>query len=131
MIVMIIRVRKGYCGSSTTIGLKGPGAKMNGGAVLNPFNNGPLAVKRRAVDCATGNEEERSTVKKREKVAGGGKSQYKVDTNQRDRRSKQRLGRYDHSGSQRLLEGALKTCARLWSTEARSDHLFASLAPFA
>ena len=99
MIVMIIRVRKGYCGSSTTIGLKGPGAKMNGGAVLNPFNNGPLAVKRRAVDCATGNEEERSTVKKREKVAGGGKSQYKVDTNQRDRRSKQRLGRYDHSGS--------------------------------
>jgi len=92
MIVMIIRVRKGYCGSSTTIGLKGPGAKMNGGAVLNPFNNGPLAVKRRAVDCATGNEEERSTVKKREKVAGGGKSQYKVDTNQKGSKEQAKTG---------------------------------------
>ena len=28
---------------------------------------------------------------------------------------------------QRLLEGAHKTCARLCSTEARSDHSFASL----
>jgi hypothetical protein len=82
MIVMIISVRKGYCGSGTTIGLKGPGAKLTGSR-LDPSTMAPLAVKRRAVDCATGSEEERSTVKKRERQQVGGKSQYKVDTNQK------------------------------------------------
>jgi hypothetical protein len=105
MIVMIISVRKGYCGSGTTIG-----SKARAQSRLDPSNNGPLPVKRRAVDCATGSEEERSTVKKRERHQMGGSRNIRSTQNQRVEGAS-KTGRYDHGGPSDSLKAHTKHAA--------------------
>ena len=60
------------------------------------------------VDCATGNEEERSTVKKRERQQVGGSRNIRSTQIKGIEGAKQKLGRYDHGGSSDSLKAHTK-----------------------